>query len=247
MKPVRSQSAAGADAQHSYAVLVHGLDRSLQAARGSLELLERESPGLSAQQLRLLTNARMWIENAAMDVLSGTYRAFGVRVRPWMVSEALTGLRLFTQQMAARHSQVKGNNLVVRWRQHEDEMKQREGVLDFNALRLIVSELLDNAVKYATVDGAAHVTVDVSLTPRALELRFVDHGPGIPSHQADLVFEDGFRGELERDLQPQGVGRGLFDCDRLMKQMGGTISLASTPTGVTVLIVLPLQEPEARS
>jgi signal transduction histidine kinase len=232
------------DHDRSYAELVHGLHFSLQAAQGALEMFERLSPSLSERQVQLLTSAHGCIDDAALHVLRVTYWAFGVRVRPWIVSEVVTSLRLFAQQTAARRSSVKGSKLVVRWEQHVDGIQRYEVALDFDALRLIVSELLDNARKYCRpVDGSSPTVRLQTLTDsdrNTFVLIVSDNGEGIPSHEADLVFEEGFRGELARGLQPRGVGRGLFDCDRLMKQMGGRISLVRQPTsGAMFRIDLP--------
>jgi signal transduction histidine kinase len=67
---------------------------------------------------------------------------------------------------------------------------------------------------------------------------FADNGEGIPRDEAEVVFEDGFRGAVARGQQPQGVGRGLYDCRRLMRAMGGDIIVLTGLPGVTFRLQL---------
>ena len=66
-----------------------------------------------------------------------------------------------------------------------------------------------------------------------------DNGEPIPHEEAELIFEDGFRGAVAQGVQPQGVGRGLYDCSRLMKRMKGEITVLTKLPGVTFRLELP--------
>lgn len=74
-----------------------------------------------------------------------------------------------------------------------------------------------------------------------VELRVVDHGPGIPSDQRHRAFEKFFR--LRRPGDPPGTGLGLAICQGFVKAHGGTIRAEETPGGGTTMVIwLPIEE-----
>jgi two-component system, OmpR family, sensor histidine kinase KdpD len=79
-----------------------------------------------------------------------------------------------------------------------------------------------------------------------VELRIVDHGPGIPEEQWELVFRP-FQRLGDRDNH-RGVGLGLALARGLAEAMGGRLTPAATPGGgLTMILALPAGVREPRS
>jgi signal transduction histidine kinase len=104
------------------------------------------------------------------------------------------------------------------------------------ALRRIVANLIDNALKYggrayvglASEDGSAVLTID-------------DNGPGIPPDQRELLLEPFVRLETSRSRRTGGAGLGLAVVRSLVEAHGGTIAIADAPTGgARVMVTLPV-------
>ncbi len=112
---------------------------------------------------------------------------------------------------------------------------------DEDGLRLIVGNLLDNAVKYS---GAG--AVQIAVTPRGDHARLTvrDHGPGIPEDEQSQVFEYYRRGSNVADGQ-HGLGLGLAFVRELVERYGGDVELESVvDVGTAITITLPAA-PEA--
>lgn len=88
------------------------------------------------------------------------------------------------------------------------------------ALRRIVGNLIDNAVKFA---GAAQVVV----TPvdGALQIAVLDRGPGIPADQLQAALQPFVRLEASRNRTSGGTGLGLAIALRLAQALGATLEL----------------------
>ncbi|HEY7745992.1 MAG TPA: ATP-binding protein [Desulfuromonadales bacterium] len=99
--------------------------------------------------------------------------------------------------------------------------------LNRTATRLVISSLLENAIKYSeegkTVELRLHETADGVAT-----LAVEDRGPGIPAAEIDRIFERFYRGEGS-DGRTRGSGLGLYICRTLTRAMGGSVEVKSVP------------------
>jgi signal transduction histidine kinase len=105
------------------------------------------------------------------------------------------------------------------------------------SLRTLLSNLIDNAVRYTPKGGR----IDVSLCEVAgnAVLRVEDSGPGIPVDERDRVFQRFYR--LAGQSTP-GSGLGLAIVAGIVKGMHGSVSLGtSTLGGLQVEVRLPLR------
>lgn len=99
------------------------------------------------------------------------------------------------------------------------------------ALCRIVSNLLDNAVRYG--DGSP-IELDYVCDASGLVIRVMDRGPGIPEDQREAVFRPFHRLEQSRSTQTGGSGLGLAIARQLALANGWRIYLLSREGGGTV-------------
>ncbi|MBU4613060.1 histidine kinase [Achromobacter sp. GG226] len=90
-------------------------------------------------------------------------------------------------------------------------------------LRIALSNLLDNAVKYTP---RGQVSADIRLTRDMAWLTVQDQGPGIPPDQSEAVFERYRRGGRPEAARPEGSGLGLFVARQIARGHGGDLVLA---------------------
>jgi two-component system sensor histidine kinase KdpD len=99
----------------------------------------------------------------------------------------------------------------------------------------VLTNLLDNARRYA---GPSPVGVTAGQAGELVELRVVDHGPGIPEPERERVFDQFYR--VEGGRQPEGTGMGLAICRGIMQAHGGGLRVEATPGGgATFVLTLP--------
>jgi two-component system sensor histidine kinase KdpD len=105
---------------------------------------------------------------------------------------------------------------------------------DPGLLERVLVNLLTNALRHSPrhvppcVTGSAH--------GEAVELRIIDHGPGIPAPERDTVFLP-FQRLGDRDNGSGGVGLGLALARGLAEAMGGTLTPDDTPGGGLTMIL----------
>lgn len=111
------------------------------------------------------------------------------------------------------------------------------------ALRRVVGNLLDNAIKFGagrpvTVTLAAGegvgANVDATLQAGTVHITVTDAGPGIPAHELQAVLQPFHRVDASRnrDLGERGgTGLGLAIAQQLSLALGGTLTLSNRPEG----------------
>lgn len=113
-------------------------------------------------------------------------------------------------------------------------------------VRLALSNLLANAIRYTDAEGS--VTVRLIAEEDWVTIEVADTGCGIPAKDIPRVFERFYRVDTARSRETGGTGLGLSIVRHVTEQHGGTVSVASVlGEGSTFRIRLPLAPPVAGS
>ena len=109
---------------------------------------------------------------------------------------------------------------------------------DRERLRQIVTNLIDNAIKYSPAGDEVEVTVRPE--NGAVRIVVTDSGPGIPEDQHRLIFEKFGRAVVPGQSKP-GTGLGLFIARSIAEAHGGSLDVRSrAPNGAAFVLTLPL-------
>jgi two-component system sensor histidine kinase KdpD len=101
----------------------------------------------------------------------------------------------------------------------------------------VLTNLLDNARGYAP---GSPVQVAARQDGDRIELRVVDHGPGIPVPERERVFDQFYRLKGGGG-RPEGTGMGLAICRGIVQAHGGALRVETTPGGgATFVLSLPV-------
>ena len=100
-----------------------------------------------------------------------------------------------------------------------------------------LSNLIDNALKYAPVNGAIEVAV-LTRGEGIAQVSVTDNGPGIDDSEKSKVVERFYRGDASRGTP--GVGLGLSLVQAVAKLHGSTLELSDRHPGLRVAVTLPL-------
>ena len=96
-----------------------------------------------------------------------------------------------------------------------------------HALRRILANFVDNALKYA---GSAEISVVRGDDGRTV-IAVLDRGPGIPDDRLEAAMKPFFRLEGSRNRETGGAGLGLAIAQQLAASIGGTVRLCNRPGG----------------
>lgn len=110
---------------------------------------------------------------------------------------------------------------------------------DFVQMAQVMTNLLENALKYAPLES--DVIVTLCAEGATLRVDVADAGPGIPPGEAEAVFDRFHRLERHRRAGPSGTGLGLAICRGIVEAHGGHIWERNAPGGGAVFtFTLPL-------
>jgi two-component system phosphate regulon sensor histidine kinase PhoR len=116
---------------------------------------------------------------------------------------------------------------------------------DSEAVHQVVSNLLDNAIKYTPESG----TITLGCRPfedaptEMMEFYVTDSGIGIPAEDLPRLFERFYRVDKARSRQMGGTGLGLAIVKHLVRAMGGEVRVESEAgRGSTFLFTLPVHD-----
>jgi signal transduction histidine kinase len=114
-------------------------------------------------------------------------------------------------------------------------------LVDPTALRTIVSNLVDNAIKYSDAPPEIRVTAGRSDDNRSIQLEVSDRGIGISKGDLKRIFQRFYRVPEEAVRSRHGTGLGLFVVAALVKSVGGRIdaSSAGVGEGTTIRVLFP--------
>jgi two-component system, OmpR family, phosphate regulon sensor histidine kinase PhoR len=97
---------------------------------------------------------------------------------------------------------------------------------DADAIRQVLTNLLDNAIRYVPEGG--QVSVIARRDGAQVELAVADNGTGIPSEHLPRIFERFYRVDPARSREEGGTGLGLAIVKHLVEAHGGRVIAEST-------------------
>ncbi len=121
-----------------------------------------------------------------------------------------------------------------------------EIVIDKRAIKIVINNLVDNAIKYT--QEKAYISVFLSQNSKKYILEFQDQGIGLNTKDQKLIFK-----KFERIYKPnsptvKGTGLGLYWVKEIIKSHGGNIEVSSAgrDRGTTFKIELPIYQTSKR-
>lgn len=234
--------------------------------RGALSLSERRGTFVSAvtHELRTpLTTFRLYTEmlDEGMVTNPDTRKAYVKTLRAEadrlgrLVENVLTFARLERGRAADRSEVVTASELLdrllpslaLRARQAGMEIavrsmaSQSQVRVDITIVDQILSNLVDNAIKYAGEASDRQIHFDTVTIGRWLALKVRDHGPGLSPQVVRQLFRPFSKSAHDAAHSAPGVGLGLALSRRLARSLGGDLRLdANGKDGATFLLTLPI-------
>jgi signal transduction histidine kinase len=211
----------------------HQIRTPLNIVHGFSQVLRDDSVMMSNEEKQQIVES-MYVQTNALD---------------YMVSKLLTASLIESHQSISTNDIVNCNELAREafdstssLINHTAEMRLDSRISDeltvktnSHHLLIALTELLFNALHF-TSEGS--VTMRIEATDDDVLFTIEDTGPGIPADKAAFIF-DKF---TKIDMFTEGLGLGLFLCQRVVQLMGGKLILDSQYTrGSRFILFLPLR------
>lgn len=205
----------------------HEIRTPLHGIIGMTELsLDQEPTPSQREYLGLIQSSADWLLTVINDILDFSKIEAGkldlvpepIRLQSWLEE---------TISMLASRAQEKGVCLEMDVDPHVPEVV----LLDPVRVRQVLINLLGNAVKFTEV---GRILLDLTSTTDSsgkvqLQFSIEDTGVGIPLEKQKQIFEAFSQGDGSISRRFGGTGLGLAISSRIVRLMGGQLSVASTP------------------
>ncbi|HVB48338.1 MAG TPA: ATP-binding protein [Burkholderiales bacterium] len=231
--------------------LLRRLGQAIEAQRALVADAAHElrSP-LTAVRLQAQIAERAADDSERREALGSLGR--GVERASHLVQQLLTLAREEGQQPDATRTEVRLDEVahevvamhapLAQYRGLDLGLERAEPVTvagNLQGLRTLLSNLVDNALRYTPSPGSVDVGVWRDGEEGLLQVR--DTGPGVPADERARVFDRFYR---RAESEPGGSGLGLAIARRVVEHHRGSIELGDNPpTGLRVTVRLPLDTP----
>jgi PAS domain S-box-containing protein len=195
--------------------LAHGAVPELDSLQQSVEMIDRQSRRLARLVTQLLETVRLHVDRLELQ------RA------PTNLTDLLTETIDQMRPQTARHEFILSVPGPV--------------TANIDALRLeqVVTNLLDNAVKFSPDGGSIEIELQQP-TPQTARVSVRDHGIGVPPERRPRLFERFYQAHASEHRS--GMGLGLYITQQIVSMHGGSITADFPSDGGTRFIIdLPTQ------
>jgi len=220
----------------------HQIRTPLTSVKGFLSLLLEGSYGeLATSQtdvLKKIYNSNDRVVNLVEDLLNiSRIEAGGMefKIEKWRLENICQEV-IDTLVMKA-----KDNGLYLRF--IKPAMPLPEVMIDGAKVREVISNLVDNAVKYTKSGG---VELKLEKINDCIRATITDTGIGIPQTELPYLFAKFSRGKDTGRLNASGTGLGLYVCKQMIEKSGGIIWVESDgdAKGSRFIVELPIKQPD---
>ena len=205
----------------------HELKTPLTIVRGHLELLD-EDPQERQETLALVTDELDRMGRIVEDLL-----LLARREEPDFLALDTVDVGTLTEALLAKAAALAPRDWML------DVRGQGVIVADRQRLTQAMMQLAENAARYG--DPGEPIAIGSLVSGGEARLWVRDHGPGVPAHEREAIFERFRRGGgTERS---DGAGLGLAIVKAIAEAHRGRVELVTGPEGSVFSIVVPVDQP----
>jgi heavy metal sensor kinase len=197
----------------------HELRTPLTIVHGYLQSVLRRQNNLTITQLEALETAALEAEHTIrllqdlLDLARADSGYLHFNIDPCVLNDLVIEVVSMAEKYSDRQIIIESINQII------------EVNADYNRLKQVLLNLIDNAVKYSQAD----TTVIVKLNQQGEEaiIQVCDQGYGIPLQHQSRIFDRFYRVDENRNRSTGGSGLGLSIVKTLVESMGGSVSVRS--------------------
>ncbi len=228
-------------------MMSHEIRTPMNAILGFGELLHEMS---DKPQQKHYAKAIMTSGNSLLTLINDILDLSKIEAQKMDLHPEAVDMKRFVENLETLFS-FRAQEKALQFRVHLDSSVPPSLTFDALRLRQVLVNLIGNALKF-TREGHVHVNIraENGAAPEevALRIEVEDSGIGIGGEQLDHIFRPFYQVESEQGRHFQGTGLGLGISERLIKLMGGEITVQSElAKGSIFRIAVPVRRQQERT
>ena len=203
--------------------LVHELKTPLTSLMATSQLLNEETQGGRLEKLAGYVwnganslNSRI---DELHDVIRGEIGGLKLELKPMHIESLLASVIDETKALSTQHGVEIELDIA--------KTGLPQATADFDRLRQVMLNLINNACRYASSGGRITVRAKTRADGSVVVVEVQDYGPGMAKEELRNIFKPGYT-ISRRELPGAGLGIGLRLCKMLVELHGGRIWVEST-------------------
>lgn len=230
-RSVRRQFRNQQQQQNFVMAVTHELKTPIAVAKLNLETLQRHQLAEAKKEklVQMTLQETMRLDGLINNILISSQldgRSYKLSKEDLNLSDLVNDV--FCQFAARYHERI-----LIRNIQKDIDIRG-----DALLLKLLISNLLENANKYSPKDKP--ISVELSKNDRQIVLQVKDQGVGISREERKKVFEKFYRIGNEQTRTNKGTGLGLYLCKKIVEDHNGTITVEQNqPAGSNFIVRFP--------
>lgn len=221
-------------------VAAHQLRTPLAGISWAFEmLLNKETENLTPEQEKIIKEGKQATEESIKTVETLLQAAqieegkFGFNFSSGDLIKIVEDV--FTEyELAAKKDNIK---LIL----YRPEFELKNFIMDPVRIKLALSFLVDNAIKYNVKNGEVRIKIEPFKDKPFVSVAVEDTGLGIPPEDLDKLFSKFFRSKAAMKEKTSGLGLGLYLAKNIIERHGGKIWASSEyGRGSVFTFILPL-------
>lgn len=218
---IKKELALSNQQQNFILSITHELKTPLAAVKLYLQTIQKRELD-RVQQTDLLVKAleeNTRLENLVENVLT----VARIENKAYVFCKEKTDVNVFVRELVARYEIFENVQFVL------NICNDFQTEIDQASMHLILSNLVDNAIKYAGKNPIIQLSVN-RLSDR-VEWIVEDNGPGIDKSKIREIFAKFVRLENEETRKTKGTGLGLYIVEQFVLKQNGKIKLSASTLG----------------
>jgi len=205
-------------------IITHQVKNPLTSVKWSLEMMATAfSKERSQEERKKYLNRAITENEKAIDLLNNIIDAFRLKERAprYMKKEIIQLYPLLKERTRKAEIFAKANNVSLRI----NIVPNRRVVvnLDPEMLKVVLDNLIDNAIKYSDSGTTIYLKATVNNKKRKVVLSVSNKGLLISEEERELIFKKFYRTQEAKKNYTVGTGLGLFICQTILSYFKGKI------------------------
>jgi len=220
---------------------VHDLKTPISAALTWVEIITNKSLGELPSHLEKPIGRIQHRLRGALTLIDDILKVSQVKLTT-TIEKTPTNLKEILDEVYQHHRiLIVSKNLDYRIKSNVSEVILST---DRNLLKLALSNLVSNSIKYTEANGIIEITINDNIN--SIDIIVADNGIGIPKDELGKIFNEFYRSSISKEKNIEGSGLGMALVKEIITKFGGKIEIQSPSylaqegrPGTEVKITLP--------